>query len=302
MDPHSPYLAPEPYESMFFQGDPCDTKNKSLEKVYAFKPFCDYFATWFPPGCTSAEYIIAQYDAEVAYMDACMERLFQKLAELGIEEDTAVVFVSDHGETLYDHDCYFDHHGLYDCTLTVPFAIRWKGRLHGSKRYGDYCQLKDVTPTLLDLIGVETGIRYDGHSLMPLYRGEGIDAEPEMYLTECTWERKHGWRTPEWKLIVSLEPDFHYREMKELYNLIKDPEENYNVIDDNKEMADALEKRMNAFIKKREEETGLRAPIFTNTGWSGVVNRAFKTHDEAYNTMHIGDVNAAKRLQEALKR
>ena len=41
--------------------------------------------------------------------------------------------------------------------------------------------------------------------------------------------RKHGWRTPQWKLIVALEPDFHFKPEIELYNLIQDPEENDNV-------------------------------------------------------------------------
>lgn len=300
MDPHSPYLAPEPFHKMFFQGDEFDPANHSMEKVFNFKPFCDYFATWMPPGVTSSDYIVAQYDAEIAYMDTCITVLTQKLADLGLEEDTVVVFVSDHGETLYDHDCYFDHHGLYDCTLTVPFAFRWKGHLTGETRLDDYCQLKDVVPTLLDLMGIRTGIRFDGRSMMPLVRGEERMPEPEFYVTECTWERKHGWRTPEWKLIVSLEPDFHFREMKELYNLVQDPEENHNVIEENPEIAEALEKRLNAWVERRERETGHRAPIYTNTNWNGC-GHFFETSEEAYTTMHIGDPGAAQKLQAGNK-
>ena len=300
MDPHSPYLAPEPFHKMFFQGNEFDPENHSMEKVFSFKPFCDYFATWMPPGVTSSDYIVAQYDAEVAYMDACITVLTQKLADLGLEENTIVVFVSDHGETLYDHDCYFDHHGLYDCTLTVPFAVRWKGHLTGETRLDDYCQLKDVVPTLLDLMGIDAGIGFDGRSMLPLVRGGERMPEPEFYITECTWERKHGWRTPEWKLIVSLEPDFHYREMKELYNLVQDPEEYHNVIGENPEIAEALEKRLNAWVEKREKETGHRAPIYTNTNWNGC-GHFFESHDEAYNSMHIGDPGAAQKLQAGNK-
>ena len=72
MDPHSPYLPPAPFERMFYGGNECDPDNKSLEPVYAFKPFCDYFASWLPPGCTDKDYVIAQYDGAVAYMDACI--------------------------------------------------------------------------------------------------------------------------------------------------------------------------------------------------------------------------------------
>ena len=136
MAPHYPYLPPEPFSRMFYQGDEFDKNNKSLEECYKFKPFRDYFCSWFPPYCTDAEYINAQYDGALAYMDSCIAQIFQKIADLGLEEDTLVVLTSDHGETLNEHDCYYDHHGLYDCTLVVPFAIRFKGRLPEGKRFG----------------------------------------------------------------------------------------------------------------------------------------------------------------------
>ena len=66
MDPHSPYLPPSPFERIFYDGDELDPDNKSLEPVYDFDPFADYFKAWFPPGCTDKEYIIAQYDGAIA--------------------------------------------------------------------------------------------------------------------------------------------------------------------------------------------------------------------------------------------
>ena len=209
MDPHSPYLSPAPYMDMFFQGDAFDPNDDRMQKVYDFKPFGTYIGSWVPKGCTNPDYVIAQYDSAVAYMDSCIQVMLEKLKALGIEDDTIVVFISDHGETLYDHDCYFDHHGMYDCTLTVPLIICWKDHLP-SMRIKDTCQLKDFMPTLRELMGSQRDIPFDGRSLMPLVRGEARDAEPEFYITECTWMRKHGWRTPQWKLIVSLEPDFHF--------------------------------------------------------------------------------------------
>lgn len=128
MDPHSPYLAPAPFKDMFFQGDAFDPNDDRMQKVYDFKPFGDYIKSWVPEGCTNPDYVIAQYDSAVAYMDNCIQQILTKLETMGLEEDTVVIFVSDHGETLYDHDCYFDHHGMYDPTLVVPLIIRWKGQ------------------------------------------------------------------------------------------------------------------------------------------------------------------------------
>lgn len=300
MDPHSPYLPPAPFQHMFYQADAFDKNNHSLDCVYNFKPFCDYFYTWFPEGCTDKDYIIAQYDGAIAYMDACIQVMLEKLRTLGIEDDTIVVFVSDHGETLYDHDCYFDHHGLYDCTLTVPLIIRYGRKIKKGCRFDNTCYLKDVMPTLLSLMEIETEVQYDGRNLLPLMEGQPVKEEPEFYITECTWERKHGWRTPEWKLIVALEPDFHFREMLELYNLVEDPEEYHNVADENPEVVQCLKARMEAFIAKREKEVGRDNPMYTNLDWHGLGGGPFKSSEEAYNRLHIGDPETARKIQARL--
>ena len=301
MDPHAPYLPPHPFSKIFYQGDEFDPNNKSLEKCYSFKPFCDFHASWFPAGCTDAEYVIAQYDGEIAYMDACIQQILEKLSYLDLEEETLVVFTSDHGETLNDHDCHYDHHGTYDPTLVVPLAFKFGGGCCQTRIY-DYCQHKDITPTVLSLLGIEdTGIKFDGRDLTPLLCGFEIEQETEMYITEATWMRKHGWRTPEWKLIVALEPDFHFKPKIELYNLINDPEENCNIAEKEPKVVEFLMGRMNAFIEKRTKETGRENPMITNaTKWNGF-GKAFESSEEAYNSMHIGDIGIAQKLQALAK-
>jgi len=301
MDPHSPYLPPAPFERMFYGGDEFDPNNDSLKPVYEFKPFADYFKSWFPPGCTDKEYIIAQYDGAIAYMDACIQNIFAKLEALGLKENTLIVITSDHGETLHDHECWYDHHGLYDCTLRVPLVFHYPGKVPAGKRYSDYCQLKDIMPTILDLMGIEHNLKFDGRSLVPLMRGEWREPEPEFYITECTWMRKHGWRTPEWKLIHALEPDFHFKPEVELYNLIKDPGENHNVADEEPEVVAMLEARMQAHIAKRERETGRTNPMYTNLNWHGKGCGPFKTSEQAYNTLYIGSPKSAQKLQAGEK-
>ncbi|MGI6653054.1 MAG: sulfatase [Christensenellales bacterium] len=295
MDPHSPYLAPQPFQDMFFQGDGFDPADKRMQKVYDFKPFGDYIGSWVPEGLTNPDYVIAQYDAAIAYMDAAIQQILEKLRALGLEEDTIVVFTSDHGETLYDHDCYFDHHGLYDPTLVVPFIVVWKNHLPKGLRITDTMQLKDITPTLLDMMGIDTGLPFDGRSLMPLIRGGHREKEDEFYITECTWMRKHGWRTPEWKLMISLEPDFHYKPPVELYNLVNDPDEYDNLAEKRPEVVKMLTDRMNAWIEKRVKETGRPSPIEVNFLRP---EGPFATSDEAYHGKYIGSVAQAVALQK----
>lgn len=299
MDPHSPYLPPAPFERMFYHGNEFDKRNKSMEPVMAFKPFRDFFASWMPPGVTDKEYIIAQYDGSVAYMDAAIQSIFTALAMRGLAEDTIVVINGDHGETLYDHDCYFDHHGLYEPTLIVPLVIRYPGKIPAGARVKGYNQHKDLVPTLLDLAGIaRPDLTFDGRSLMPMARGEVASHESEFYISECTWMRKHGWRTPNWKLIVALEPDFHFKPPVELYNLFEDPEESINLADSHPEIVEELTRRMHGWIARREKETGLPNPIYNQPGWHGTQGiDYFASSQQAYDTLHIGDPAQAARLQ-----
>lgn len=298
MDPHSPYLPPAPFDRMFYGGDEFEDDNHTLDAMYDFGPFADYLASWIPPGCTDADYVDAQYDGEIAYMDSCINVILAKLEAMGLEEETLVVFTSDHGETLNEHDCYYDHHGLYDCTLTVPLAFRMPGTLPEGLYLEDYSAHKDIVPTVLDIVGVDYADgQFYGRSLVPLIDGDEREQESEFYITEATWMRKNGWRTPQWKLIHALEPDFHFKPEVELYDMLNDPQENNNVAEQNPEVVAFLEARMQAHIAKREAEAGRTNPMYTNLNWHGQGCGAFTSSQQAYDAMHIGNAGEAKRLQ-----
>jgi len=270
-----------------------------MDPVFAFKPFCDFFRTWMPPGVTDKDYVIAQYDGAIAYMDAAIQNIFQAVESMGVLDETIVVINSDHGETLYDHECWFDHHGIYDVTLRVPLIIRYPEKVPAGLRVPGYTQHKDLVPTLMELIDLNTTTEFDGRSQMQLVRGEVPNLDSEFYITECTWQRKHGWRTPQWKLIVALEPDFHFKPPVELYDLSADPDENHNLADEEPEVVKLLRGRMEAFIARREKEQGITNPMLTQGAWHGhpEVGPAFKSSKQAYETMHIGSRKQAQSLQ-----
>lgn len=298
MDPHAPYLPPAPFERMFYSGNECDPRNKSMKPVMAFKPFRDFFATWMPPGITDKDYVIAQYDGAVAYMDACIQRLLTRVDELGLADNTLIVLNGDHGETLYEHECWFDHHGTYECTLHVPLIMRHPS-LPAGRRVGGYTLHQDLVPSILEVLDIRTRTRFDGRSVLPLIRGERASNWSDFYITECTWMRKDGWRTPEWKLIHALEPDFHFKPEWELYNLVEDPGETRNLAEELPDVVAHLRGRMDAWIARREAETGTRNPMHTNPNWHGSKTHQgpFTSSQQAYDTLHIGDPGVAARLQ-----
>ncbi len=300
MDPHSPYLPPKPYERIFYGGDESDPANESLNEMKKFKPFADFLTSWIPEGCTDSEYVDAQYDGAIAYMDACIQNILTAVKSLGIEDETIIIITSDHGETLNEHQCWYDHHSLYEHNLVVPLIIKYPNKLPKGKRISDITLIKDIMPTILELLEIKANITFDGRNLMPLIAGkpQEFQQESDFYITECTWMRKHGWRTPEWKLIRALEPDFHFKPEIELYNLIKDPEELNNLADSEPQIVNLLLGRMDAYIAKRERETGRVNPMYTNLHWHGLERGPFRSSQEAYDSMYIGSIHTAQQLQE----
>ena len=110
--------------------------------------------------------------------------------------------------------------------------------------------------------------------------------------------RKHGWRTPGWKLILALEPDCHFKPAVELYNLAEDPHEDNNLAEALPDVVAHLKSRMEAYIARRESESGLSNPIHTQGDWHGIQGLGpFTSSQQAYDTLHIGDPKAAATLQ-----
>jgi len=266
-DPHTPYLPPAPFDRMFYRGDEKDPRNDSMDALWQFEAFNRYFAEWMP-GVTDIEFPKAQYDAEIAYMDACLASVFTRMDELGVTGDTLLVLTADHGEELDEHDHWFDHHGLYDTNLHIPLVLRCPNRLPAGKRIGGLTSMLDVAPTILDLLDLgdaASEYRMQGQSLLPLIDSPSATQRGStdyIHITENTWMKKRGIRTHRWKLIVPLEtPDLHGHSAIELYHLPSDPGELDNIAAERPEVTARLTRLMDEWIESRLVATGLPDPL-----------------------------------------
>jgi len=267
-DAHTPYLPPAPFHRMFYGGNERDPANRSMEPVLNFPPFMWYFRQWMGE-VTDIQYPQAEYDASIAYMDLCLQRVFQRLEELQLTERTLVVITADHGEEMDEHGMWFDHHGLYDTNLHVPLVLHMPGTVPAGRRVPEPVRLMDVAPTVLELLGIPEVAEQEGmqgRSFVPALSGArpGGTAE-KMFLTECTWMRKRGVRTTEWKLIVAREhPDIHGCPPVELYHLPTDPGEQRNLAEARPEVVAELRADLEEWLERRQRETGLPDPIEEN--------------------------------------
>ena len=258
-DPHTPYLPPRAYRKLFYKGDPCDPGNHSLDGLMEHPLGRMWKETWFNKlggNITDAAYLEALYDSEIRFCDDGIGKLLKTVEALKGAEDTLVILTSDHGELLFRHKVFFDHHGLYDGTLHVPLIMRHSG--FAPKRVPHLVAHVDLAPTILELCGVAVPDGMEGSSLAPMLRD--ADAPPIrdcVVSQECTWQMKWSLRTHTHKFILAREEDFYHTPSRELYNLDADPCELRNIADDDPDTARAMESKLESWIAAKMAKNGL---------------------------------------------
>ena len=255
-DVHYPYVPPPRYRDLFYEGaHPTDPSNHALDEWWTHPIGAMARDTWLrtPAGrVTDPDYVRALYDREIKYLDDGIATLMGAIEEMGLAEDTLFVLLADHGESMTEHRIFFDHYGLYDQTIRVPFIAHWPGRVPAGICLPEMLQLCDVAPTLLDAADIPAPEGMDGRSFFPRLMGEdGPSGYDRVISLESTWQSKWSLRTGTHKLIVSREPDLLGNPMRELYDLRTDPEERDNVADSRRHEADQLTDELEAWIAAR---------------------------------------------------
>lgn len=176
---------------------------------------------------------LAHYYAAVSLIDRQVGRVLAALRARGIEQETLVVYTSDHGHMNGHHGLYTKGNAtvpqnLYDESIRVPLLARWPGRLPAARTLDvpvDHC---DLFQTLLDAARcpVPRGIDYPGASFLPQLEGR---SQPWRDAQFCEYGNARMIRTEAWKYIQRLAPHAHdYGD--ELYDLASDPRETVNRI------------------------------------------------------------------------
>lgn len=198
-DPHEPYRAPQ--------------------------PFRDAFAD-------------SPYDGEIAFTDAIVASVLDKLRQIGAYEKTIVAVVGDHGESLGDHGEETHSMFVYDAAVRVPLLLWRPGRLPAGTVVGEPVRITDLPATLLDLVGAPALPAPHARTLLPVLNGaRSTDVPPvysETYLPQfyLNWAPLRSLRDERWKFIDAPKP--------ELYDLANDPGERHNVYEQQQRTAEAM--------------------------------------------------------------
>jgi len=225
------------------------------------------------------------YDGMIRIVDTEIGRLFERLKELGLEDKTLVIFMSDHGEEFYDHG--EAGHGswlsfpVYSEVTHVPLIVRWPGIIPEGAEVFETVRTIDLMPTILELCGLPVPEAVQGQSLLPLFAAAGgtsgestVTGDKNAAFTAGQWRNepavcellrseREKRRNPKardsyaiildgWKLNYYEPPegDPEGDPEYELYDHRKDPLDKVNLADKHPEIVERLAEEFRAWKEK----------------------------------------------------
>jgi uncharacterized sulfatase len=245
LDPHPPYLAPEPYASMYdpgkltvpkmFETDLCDnsplynltqTANPDISQ-YKKSGFFLHGLHSHLQDQSELKKDIAAYYGMITLMDKYIGKILDKLDELGLSENTLVIFTTDHGH-------FYGHHGLihkgpfmYDDLIKVPFIARHPGAIPQNTVNTAMQSLVDIAPTILDFCGLDIPVTMSGKSQRQVWEGFKDKARDHI-ICEHNHERDsinlRTYLNERYKVTI-----FQGLEYGQLYDMQSDPDETLNL-------------------------------------------------------------------------
>jgi len=203
---------------------------------------------------------IGGYYALVTEIDHHVGEILKALDESGLDNETIVIYTSDHGDFVGNHGmvekCAFGQN-VYEDILNVPLIIKYPGKTKNGKRIGELVTLADVLPTLIELVNMEVpDLKYpiQGESMVDVMLNNG--SMNREYIVSESWSQA-AVITKDYKLGIMLDPtsarkDLDYRDFGDMFfDRSKDPLEIENGIDDPtyKDQIDLLMKYYDEYVQ-----------------------------------------------------
>lgn len=197
--------------------------------------------------------LLEAYYASISYMDEQVGRVLETLDELGLRENTIVIFSSDHGYLLGHHHKFQKQH-LFEESTRVPFilSVPWITKSHGHAS-NKITELVDLYPTLAELAGLTQPTNLQGQSLLPLLKNPTTKEWAKDLAFSISRSGGESIRTSEWRFT-------HWgfgAKGEELYDLKNDPNEFTNLAKD-PNYTDRLN-QLKARLKTKRKEAGYDA-------------------------------------------
>lgn len=250
--PHDLWVIPEPYYSLVDRGRIALSGSRAL-------PAWDEAGPSRRLGELAGEEGIREYAAiyhgMVKYVDDQIGRILQKLDELGLTDETLIVFTSDHGDMVGAHGCIGKSiTSFYDDLVRIPLLLRLPGVIPSGARVNQFVSQVDLMPTILDYLGQPIPEALHGKSLRGLVEGRETSWRDFAFCQRAgkCFMVQHG----RFKYVYGARPP-----VMALYDLETDPDEDHNLANEPRQAAVVREMHRRLLGVLREGGATLDPPL-----------------------------------------
>ncbi len=228
---HDPYIVPEPYASMYDPDDISLPENyyDSLEdKPMIYRRMRQQL--WSQLNGQQVREAIAHYWGLCTMTDDLVSLLLDALEDVGVEDNTLVLFTSDHGDQVGGHGLFLKGVMPFEESYRIPMIVRWPQVIKPGSISTEFVTLCDFAPTFCEIAGAEMPKPCHGRSLLPLFQGLKPKDWPQSFFGQFLGSEYYYTqriiRTYRFKYV------FNAFDIDELYDLQNDPYEMKNLITD----------------------------------------------------------------------
>ncbi len=263
--PHMPYFVTQelldlynPEEIPIHPNFESDLSNKpEIYKFDFYYPISKNGRLLYPNPLPWSEWqkVLAISYAHNTLIDQAGGLILNTLERLGLDDNTLVIWTTDHGDGLACHGGHFDKYSyMPEEMLRIPLAIKYPKKIPSGQVSDNLVSNIDIAPTILDAAGLSFKNEVDGTSLLPLCSREDHEWREDLM---CETHGHHG-QTHIGRAILtkSYKYIFNYKDMDELYDLKIDPYELNNLIydDKQKELLENMKSRLNKWRSITNDE------------------------------------------------
>jgi arylsulfatase A-like enzyme len=225
VQPHIPYDAPKNLKDIFAGKKP----PLYWSAPSALRPAGQEQSKWTAGFALagSAEETVNLYDANLRWADESVGKLEQALRKAGLFDNTLLIIMADHGETLGEHGYNWHPDCPYEEALHIPLIMRFPGKDAPRGRIKALTQTVDLLPTLFDLHDAPCPASAKGRSLLPLMAGETAQINEYSFSTAGKISRCEIYIARDLQSTLILRDDGKTRA---LYDTVKDPHQTKNII------------------------------------------------------------------------
>lgn len=236
-DPHPPYNPPKNYLDRFdVAGLPGPQFRESDLAFQQQLAAINFQSIGNHPDKANSKLVQAKYWAMIELIDKNVGRLLDALEATKQLDNTVIVFMSDHGDTIGDHGLMMKGCRFYEGLVRVPLLVAWPGKFKAGVRSDALVELTDLAPTLLDIAGLPVSEKMMGRSLLPILTSQKPTGNHREAVRSEYYQTLEGapsyatmLRDRRYKLV-----HYHGFPVGELYDLQTDPHEFVNLWNDPK--------------------------------------------------------------------